>query len=134
MNKKKIVGLITLAACLATGFLLNILSCALYGNWLPLLVVICYFLAPLPNIFYSRCCASDDPFDSSGSNGWRDTSQFLTGFFIFSGFGIIGVLAHSQVIVLEALLIAGAGGLVVYTSIIVYVHFFHGKYDQEETF
>eukprot|EP01098_Paradermamoeba_levis_P014506 TRINITY_DN6954_c0_g5_i1.p1 TRINITY_DN6954_c0_g5~~TRINITY_DN6954_c0_g5_i1.p1 ORF type:complete len:158 (+),score=56.47 TRINITY_DN6954_c0_g5_i1:69-476(+) len=132
MNKRKILGMIALAASLATGFLLNLLSCALYGNWLPLLVVICYALAPMPNVFYNRCCASqEDPFDNTGS-GWRDLCNFMTGLFIVSGFGILAVLTHSHLIGKDQMLLAGAGGLVVYISIIVYVHFFHGKYEEEE--
>jgi hypothetical protein len=52
---------------LACGFLLVILSCALFSNWLPLLVVATYVLAPLPNAICSRYAAGEDFMsDSSG--------------------------------------------------------------------
>ena len=45
---------------LACGFLLVILSCALFSNWLPLLVVATYILAPLPNAICARYAAGED--------------------------------------------------------------------------
>jgi len=45
---------------LACGFLLVILSCALFSNWLPLLVVATYVLAPLPNAICARYAAHED--------------------------------------------------------------------------
>jgi uncharacterized membrane protein YbhN (UPF0104 family) len=70
---KTIIGL---AFMLAVGILLVILSCALYGyastlnvlnnsrNWWPLLVVLTYTLAPVPNLIMQRCAGGDDLFGS----------------------------------------------------------------------
>ncbi|KAJ1566887.1 Vacuolar protein sorting-associated protein 55, partial [Nowakowskiella sp. JEL0078] len=54
------VHIIALAFLLAVGSLSVILSCALYSNWLPLLVVIAYLLAPFPNILCKRLAGNSD--------------------------------------------------------------------------
>jgi hypothetical protein len=71
---------------LAIGFLLVILSSALWHNFLPLLVVATYVIAPLPNWICSRCANPDDFMDSSG-NAAADFGRFLTGFLVLMGIG-----------------------------------------------
>jgi hypothetical protein len=48
------VIILILAFFLALGILAVILSCALFGNWLPLLVVLTYLIAPAPNVICKR--------------------------------------------------------------------------------
>ena len=71
---------------LAIGFLLVILSSALYSNYLPLLVVATYVVAPLPNWICSRCVNPDD-FMESASSAVIDFGRFLTGFLVVMGIG-----------------------------------------------
>lgn len=71
---------------LAIGFLLVILSSALWKNFLPLLVVATYVIAPVPNWLCGRAASSDD-FMESGGNGVVDFGRFLTGFFVVMGIG-----------------------------------------------
>eukprot|EP01112_Ceratiomyxa_fruticulosa_P009929 TRINITY_DN2608_c0_g2_i1.p1 TRINITY_DN2608_c0_g2~~TRINITY_DN2608_c0_g2_i1.p1 ORF type:complete len:128 (-),score=24.33 TRINITY_DN2608_c0_g2_i1:91-474(-) len=117
---KIIIGLSALLAC---GLLLNILSCALYHSAYPILVIVAYFLAPFPNLI---CAGNADGLTETDS-GIKDLGYFLTGFLVVSGFGIPIVLAHAEIIQLAALLMSLAGGLIVYGTILVYLHFFHGK-------
>jgi len=74
---------------LAIGFLLVILSSALFHNYLPLLVVATYVIAPLPNFICGRCASPDDFIDSSGGGGGAlvDFGRFLTGFLVVMGVG-----------------------------------------------
>lgn len=76
---------------LAIGFLLVILSSALFHNYLPLLVVATYVIAPLPNWVCARCANPDDFIDSSGGGGPSgaavDFGRFLTGFLVVMGIG-----------------------------------------------
>ncbi|CAE7186482.1 unnamed protein product [Rhizoctonia solani] len=72
------IAVILLAFVLAVGFLLIILSCALWNNWLPLLVALLFVLAPLPNAIFSHC-GSEDFTDYDGNNAAVDTGRFLTG-------------------------------------------------------
>lgn len=78
--------IIALSFVLAVGFLLVILSCALYKVYLPLLVVATYVLAPLPNWICGRFSNPDDFVESSG-NAVLDLGRFCTGFLVVMGIG-----------------------------------------------
>jgi hypothetical protein len=54
--------IIALAFLLALGILSVILSCALFGNWLPLIVVVTYLIAPIPNSVCKRLAGGSDVF------------------------------------------------------------------------
>ena len=78
--------IIALSFVLAIGFLLVILSSALWKNYLPLLVVATYVLAPLPNWICGRCANPDDFMESAG-NAFVDFGRFCTGFLVVMGVG-----------------------------------------------
>ncbi|KAL9623330.1 MAG: hypothetical protein Q9160_002437 [Pyrenula sp. 1 TL-2023] len=79
--------IIALSFVLAIGFLLVILSSALWHNYLPLLVVATYVAAPLPNWICSRCANPDDFMESAG-NAIIDFGRFCTGFLVVMGVGM----------------------------------------------
>jgi len=85
-------------------------------------------LAPIPNLLVKK---DDDPF-SENSGGLRHVAMFVTGALIVSGFGIPLVLAHAETIDQRAMALALAGGLVVYGTMIAYLHFFLRKEDEDE--
>ncbi|ORZ30178.1 vacuolar protein sorting 55-domain-containing protein [Catenaria anguillulae PL171] len=101
--KSPVIGL---AFAFATGFLLVILACALYSNWLPLLVVFTYILAPLPNMICARCTGADDVFSDSPSSGLRDAGYFLTSFLVVTGFGLPIALTRSSIVRLSFLFLS----------------------------
>jgi hypothetical protein len=72
---------------LAVGFLLVILSCALWNKYYPLLVVATYVLAPIPNWVCGRCANPDDFASESGGNAIIDFGKFVTGFLVTMGIG-----------------------------------------------
>jgi hypothetical protein len=78
--------IIALSFVLAVGFLLVILSCALYKAYYPLLVVGTYVVAPLPNWICGRLANPDDFVESSGS-AVLDLGRFCTGFLVVMGIG-----------------------------------------------
>jgi len=80
--------IISLSFVLAIGFLLIILSCALFKQYLPLLVVATYVLAPLPNWICGRCANPDDFVESSG-NAVVDFGRFCTAFLVVMGIGML---------------------------------------------
>ncbi|KAF7363485.1 Kinesin motor domain-containing protein [Mycena sanguinolenta] len=106
-----------LAMVLAVGFLMIILSCVLYANWLPLLVALIFVLAPLPNALFAHC--GSDEF-SEGSSGPVDLGRFITGTIVTSGFALPLVLAHAQVIHTPACVMSIIGGGLVYGTILAY--------------
>lgn len=82
--------IIALSFVLAVGFLLVILSCALWHAYYPLLVVGTYVLAPVPNWICSHCANPDDFVESSGG-AVLDLGRFCTGFLVVMGIGTLNI-------------------------------------------
>ncbi|TKA59672.1 hypothetical protein B0A49_12103 [Cryomyces minteri] len=118
--------IIALSFVLAIGFLLVILSSALWKNYLPLLVVATYIIAPLPNWACARASGNDDFMDGAGG-GVVDFGRFLTGVLVVGGVAIPALLAHCALIQYPAMAMSIVGGLLIYGTIISF-----GKFFQEE--
>ncbi|PSN68173.1 vacuolar protein sorting 55 [Corynespora cassiicola Philippines] len=122
---KTIIGL---SFVLAIGFLLVILSAALFKNYLTLLVVATYVIAPLPNWICGRAANPDDFMESTGS-GVVDFGRFLTGFFVVMGIALPTLLWHSATIDGGAAAMSICGGLLIYATIISFTLFFQEDQD-----
>ena len=128
-----VLAVILLSFVLAVGFLMIILSCALWHNWLPLLVgashpstnfhhriqrtqlALTFVLAPLPNALFSHC-GSDEFVTSYGeASGPVDTGRFLTSIIVVSGLAFPIILAHSEVIDPRACVMSIIGGALVHS-------------------
>lgn len=120
--------IISLSFVLAVGFLLVILSCALFKDYFPLLVVATYIIAPVPNWVCGRLSNPDDFVESSGT-ALLDLGRFFTGFFVIMGIALPVVLAHAGLIQIEAMIMSIVGGLLIYGTVISFSMFFHE--DQE---
>ncbi|KEF61693.1 uncharacterized protein A1O9_03262 [Exophiala aquamarina CBS 119918] len=120
--------IIALSFVLAIGFLLVILSAALFHNFLTLLVVATYVLAPAPNWIASRCANPDD-FIESNSSAWIDLGRFVTGFLVVMGIALPVLLAHTGLIQVEAMAMSIVGGLLIYGTIISFSRFFKEEQD-----
>ena len=79
--------IIALSFILAVGFLLVILSCALWKVYYPLLVVGTYVLAPLPDWICARLANPDDFVADSGGAAVLDLGRFCTAFLVVMGVG-----------------------------------------------
>ncbi|RAL52071.1 hypothetical protein DM860_014898 [Cuscuta australis] len=88
--------LASLAVLVSGGIVLQILACALYNNWWPMLTVIMYVLLPMPLVFFAGSDASS--LYSESSNGWIDAAKFLTGVSTVGSIAIPVILKHSGVI------------------------------------
>ncbi|KAL2152014.1 hypothetical protein VTH82DRAFT_5198 [Thermothelomyces myriococcoides] len=115
--------IIALSFVLAVGFLLVILSCALWHSYYPLLVVATYVLAPVPNWICGHCANPDDFVESSGA-AVLDLGRFCTGFLVVMGIALPVVLAHSNLISTPAMIMSIVGGLLIYGTIISFAMFF----------
>ena len=131
---------------LAIGFLLVILSAALFHNFLTLLVVATYILAPLPNWICQRCANPDDFMESAG-NAVIDFGRFCTGFLVVMGIGkvlrrryTIRILTRhtalpvsywriAHLIQIPAMAMSIVGGLLIYGTIISFTQFFKEEQD-----
>ncbi|KAK3945037.1 vacuolar protein sorting 55 [Diplogelasinospora grovesii] len=115
--------IIALSFVLAVGFLLVILSCALFHAYYPLLVVATYVIAPIPNWICSHCANPDDFVESSGA-AVLDLGRFCTGFLVVMGIALPVILAHAQIIQVPAMIMSVVGGLLIYGTIISFTMFF----------
>ncbi|KAL2266547.1 hypothetical protein VTJ83DRAFT_5899 [Remersonia thermophila] len=115
--------IIALSFVLAVGFLLVILSCALWRSYYPLLVVATYVLAPVPNWICGHCANPDDFVESTGA-AVLDLGRFCTGFLVVMGIALPIVLAHSSLISVPAMIMSVIGGLLIYGTIISFTMFF----------
>ncbi|KAI7301085.1 hypothetical protein KC315_g16855 [Hortaea werneckii] len=120
--------IILLSFILAIGFLLVILSSALFKDYLTLLVVATYVVAPIPNWMCGKAQNQDD-FMDSGSNGVVELGRFMTGFLVVMGIALPVVLAHCDQIRVESMVMSIVGGLLIYATIISFGMFFA---EQEE--
>ncbi|TCD71883.1 kinesin motor protein cin8 [Steccherinum ochraceum] len=119
MAQAGIKTVILLSFVLAVGFLMIILSCALWSNWLPLLVALTFVLAPLPNAIFAHCGGDDFSTDYEGS-GPVDLGRFITSTVVVTGFALPLVLAHSEIIKPGACAMSIVGGGLVYGTILAY--------------
>ncbi|KAI9843032.1 MAG: Vacuolar protein sorting-associated protein 55 [Sclerophora amabilis] len=120
--------IIALSFILAIGFLLVILSSALYKNYYPLLVVATYVVAPLPNWICGRASNPDDFMENSGS-AIVDFGRFCTGFLVVMGIALPVLLAHVEIIRYSAMVMSIIGGLLIYATIISFKMFFQEEQD-----
>ncbi|KAG6391144.1 hypothetical protein SASPL_148895 [Salvia splendens] len=90
-----------LAILVSGGIVLQILACALYNNWWPMLtangvLVLMYVLLPMPLLFFAGSNASY--LYTESSNGWIDATKFMTGASVVGSIAIPVVLKHAGVI------------------------------------
>lgn len=132
--------IIFLSAFLASGFLLILLSCALYNNWKPLWVILVFLAAPLPNIVaLSIEKHRDDFLTFSNDHGnaplpLKETCQHITGFLVVSGIALPLTMYHTNLIEFGSMAMSIIGGLVVYSDIIVFIWFFSEEDEENDDF
>lgn len=132
--------IIFLSAFLAFGFLLILLSCALYNNWRPLWVIGIFLVAPLPNIILSSIESNRDDFltfsNDHGNNPstLEEVAKFITGVLIVSGISLPITLHHTNLIGLGSMVMSIIGGLIVYSDIIVFIWFFSEHEEENDDF
>ncbi|KAI0054099.1 vacuolar protein sorting 55 [Auriscalpium vulgare] len=122
---------ILLSFVLAVGFLMIILSCALWSNWLPLLVALTFVVAPLPNALFAHCGGDDFSTDIGESSGPVDLGRFITAIIVVTGFALPLILAHSEIIHPGASVMSIIGGGLVYGTILAYSAAFKQDDDSE---
>lgn len=112
-----------LSSVLSLGFVLIILSSALYHNWLPLTVVLMFLLAPIPNSLCGNTQSED--FMSEAPDLLADFGRFLTSFLLTSGVALPVTFAHNGLIKIPAMIMSLAGGAIVYGSIVTFGAIFY---------
>ncbi|XP_052211204.1 vacuolar protein sorting-associated protein 55 homolog [Diospyros lotus] len=85
-----------LAILVSGGIVLQVLACALYNNWWPMLTAIMYVFLPMPLLFFAGSDTS--VLFSESSNSWVDATKFLTGASAIGSIAIPVILKHAGVI------------------------------------
>ncbi|XP_022736338.1 vacuolar protein sorting-associated protein 55 homolog [Durio zibethinus] len=88
--------LAVLAILVSGGIVLQILACALYNNWWPMLTVIMYVLLPMPLMLFAGSDGSS--LLSESDNSWVNATKFLTGASAVGSIAIPAILKHAGVI------------------------------------
>lgn len=124
--------IISLSGFLALGFLLVILSCALFHNYYPLYDILVFLLAPIPNSLFGKRNYSSSDFMSDSSSGGHDLGNFLTGMLVTSGIVLPFVFYHSNLIGSVSCIMSMMGGLIIYSSIVIFSWFFHAGFEEDD--
>ncbi|CAN1129100.1 Vacuolar protein sorting-associated protein 55 homolog [Linum perenne] len=112
-----------LAILVSGGIVLQILACALYNNWWPMLTVVMYVVLPMPLLFFS---GSDSIFQESDSS-WVNATKFMTGASTVGSIAIPVILKHAGVIGWGALAMELSSFLVFVIAIVCYM----SMYDED---
>ncbi|KAG4106381.1 vacuolar protein sorting 55 [Neocallimastix lanati (nom. inval.)] len=134
--KKKKRNLIGLAALLSIGILLVILSCTNLDKFLPLLVILTYFIAPIPNFIAKKISGgkkNGDFNDEDEMSSTKEYSNFITGILFVTGIAIPLVLLHSDMINVTSTILSLIGGLMIFSAFAIYTKLFLTG-NRDETF
>ncbi|XP_073143133.1 vacuolar protein sorting-associated protein 55 homolog [Henckelia pumila] len=108
-----------LAILVSGGIVLQILACALYHNWWPMLTVLMYVLLPMPLIFFAGSDTS--LMYSESTSGWIDAAKFLTGASAIGSVAIPVILKHAGVIGWGAMVMELSSFLIIVFTILCYL-------------
>ncbi|KAJ0973392.1 hypothetical protein J5N97_021351 [Dioscorea zingiberensis] len=92
-----------LAFMFSASILLQILACALYNNWWPMLSALMYVVVPMPCLFFGD--GSTRFLTSREGGGWINAAKFLTGASAVGSIAIPVILRHAHLIETGAMLI-----------------------------
>ncbi|CAA2968531.1 vacuolar protein sorting-associated protein 55 homolog isoform X1 [Olea europaea var. sylvestris] len=110
-----------LAILVSGGIVLQILACALYNNWWPMLTVLMYVVLPMPLIFFAGSDTSSLFSQSASSNSWVDATKFMTGASVVGSIAIPIILKHAGVIGWGAMAMELSSFLVLVMAILCYL-------------
>ncbi|KAK7330862.1 hypothetical protein VNO77_25068 [Canavalia gladiata] len=111
--------LVVLAILVSGGIILQILACALYNNWWPMLTAITYVLLPIPLCFFKGSERSS--IFSESDSRWVNATKFLTGASAVGSIAIPTILKHSGVIGWGALAMELSSFFVFVLAIMCYI-------------
>ncbi|KAL9425378.1 hypothetical protein AB3S75_032352 [Citrus x aurantiifolia] len=99
-DNRRLAGL---AFMFSSSILLQILACAIYNNWWPMLSALMYVLVPMPCLFFGG--GSTQFLISRDGGGWIDAAKFLTGASAVGSLAIPIILRHAHMIETGAMFI-----------------------------
>lgn len=124
----KIIGL---SGMLALGFLLIVLSTALYGSWMPVLDGLIFAIAHIPYLLTNSNNGSEyqtgfGDIDDMVTSNAEDAGKFISSFLFSSGIALPISLCRSNILTGTATWLSIMGGLCIYATIVIFTTFFDG--------
>ncbi|EFC36584.1 vacuolar protein sorting 55 superfamily protein [Naegleria gruberi] len=118
--------LVAVAAGVSIGVMLAIIGCAVtWGgvehpeNWFALITVLCYIIAPFPDIIARAFSSRFEKEDPEDATVWEHFGAFLTSFIATIGLGLLFVLAHTGIIQWETFAFEISGGIVIVATLFI---------------
>lgn len=96
----KMIGLILLSLLFALGISLNFFACLTYQTWLPLWILLMWFMIPIPAFLWIP--PKDRWGEDAVTDNFMDFGFFLTGTLLFSGLAMPVMLAKYKYIPIGA--------------------------------
>ncbi|KAG2374388.1 hypothetical protein C9374_010958 [Naegleria lovaniensis] len=116
--------LVTMAAGVSIGLMLAIVGCAVtWGtphpeNWFALITLLCYVMAPFPDIIARAFSSRVEKEDEDDATVWEHFGAFLSAFIGTIGLGLLFVLAHTGIIQWETFAFEISGGIVILLTMV----------------
>eukprot|EP00249_Psilotum_nudum_P007428 c20555_g1_i1 orf=171-551(+) len=115
MTIQVLAGLACMFSC---GILLQILACAIYNNWWPMLTVLMYIMVPMPCLFFGG--GSTECIGARDAGDWADTAKFLTGFSAVGSVAIPAILHHAELIKAGAMFIEFSSFFILLCTVLLF--------------
>uniref|UniRef100_A0A7S4ESY9 Vacuolar protein sorting 55 n=1 Tax=Chrysotila carterae TaxID=13221 RepID=A0A7S4ESY9_CHRCT len=122
--------LLIMAALSSAAIFMHILSCVLFNNWWPLLLVLGYLVMPFPVALVLR--NRGDGFMDTGGKAAQHWGEFISAFVFTFIVGVPWILLRGNVVELGAVLMDLAGLLFVIAAVVYAL--FTAAYQPEEGF
>lgn len=123
MNKKTLILIFLNSVFLASGLILNLVSCISYNNWWPLFTIFVNLLAIAAPTLCGGCATYDDEFyaEAEGQVTLASLSWVILGAFIIVGYAIPIELFRARAVSQTGVLLTLSGGTVILASVLVFV-------------
>lgn len=124
---------------LAMGFLLIVLSTALYGSWMPILDGLIFAIAHIPYLLTNSSSSGEyqtgfGDIDGMVTNYAADMGKWVSSFLITTGILFPLSLCRSNILTTTATGLSIVGGICIYTTIVLFTTFFDGITTTDDPF
>jgi len=132
MNKKTILLIFLNSVFLASGIILNLVSCVSYNNWWPLLTIFINLLAITAPTLCGGCNQQDESFysDQEGQVTLASLSWVMLGAFVIAGYAIPIELFRAKIITQTGVLLTLSGGTVILAAVLIFVRLIYFTKDE----
>jgi len=132
MDKKTLILIFFNSVFLATGIMLNLISCIQFNNWWPLLTILINLMAITFPTLCGGCSFYDDDLfaEQDGQITLASLSWMFLGIFIVIGYAVPVELYRSHSISQTGVFLTLAGGTIILAAVLLFVRLIYFKKDE----